>query len=107
MEKEFFDKIMFFDGDGCETTLTYYLLKGSISEEFCDLMVYGAQIDREKQFLNGKTERDKKIIHDLFFVKSEAEEFLKMIADKRITPTELKFAVHKYIGERLKNVESV
>lgn len=108
MKKEFFSEILVKDGN-CRQDLTYYILTDSVSEEYCDLIVYGVEIDRETTYIDGKTERDKKIITDLFFVKEEAEEFLRKISDNRVTPTRLKYAVRDYIGEQLqsKNVKSV
>ncbi len=109
MKKEFFNKTVIKDKADRQQMLTYYLLTGCVSEEYCDLVVYGAEIDREIMHPDGKVERDKKIIPDLFFVKDEAEEFLQKIFDKKITPTGLKYAVRDYIGEKLqtKNVENV
>lgn len=108
MKKEFFEGITITDG-GCRQELEYFILTDSVSEEYCDLIVYGAEIDRVLTHENGKIERDKKIIPDLFFVKDEAEEFLRKISDNKVTPTELKYVVRDHIGEQLhtKNTESV
>lgn len=109
MKKEFFNKTEKTEQNGSRHFIAYYLLSGRISEEYCDLIVYGAEIDREITYANGKRERDKKIISDLFFVRDEAEDFLQKIFDDEITPTELKYAVREYIGEKLqrKNIKSV
>ena len=108
MKKEFFGKEIIMEA-GCRQELTYYILTDSVREEYCDLIVYGVEIDRVLTHKNGKTERDKKIIPDLFFVKEEAEEFLRKISQNKVTPVELKLAVRDYIGEQLqiKNVESI
>ena len=109
MKKEFFSEVTIVQDGNCEQVLTYYLLTGCVSEEYCDLMVYGVEIDREIRQGGKKRERDKKVIPDLFFVKGEAEEFLQKISDKKVAPTDLKYAVREYIGEKLqaKNVKSV
>lgn len=84
--------------------LTYYLLTDSVSEEFCDLKVYGVEIDKVSE-----QKSEKKIIPDLFFTKGEAEDFLQRISDRNVTPTELKYEVSKYIDDRLRpcSVKSV
>lgn len=107
MKKEFFNRIEKVEQDGSRQFLAYYLLTGWVSEEYCDLVVYGAEIDREITYADGKRERDKKVIPDLFFVRDEAQEFLQKIFDNEVTPTELKYAIREYIGEKLKNVKSV
>ena len=101
MKKEFFKETTVLASDSCEQILKYYLLTGCVSEEYCDLMVYGIEIDREVRTNGRKRERDKKVIRDLFFVKEEAEDFLQKIFEKKVTPTELRFAVREYIGEKL------
>ncbi len=77
--------------------LTYYLLTDSVSEEFCDLKVYGVEIDKLSE-----QKSEKKIIPDLFFTKGEAEDFLQRISDNKVTPTELKYEVSKCIDDRLR-----
>lgn len=108
MKKDFFKEVTI-THQGCRQELAYYILTDSVSEEYCDLIVYGTEIDRVLTHPNGLIERDKKIIPDLFFVKEEAEEFLRKISDNKITPVELKYAVRDYIGKQLhiKDTESV
>ncbi|MBO5059811.1 MAG: hypothetical protein J6C82_02695 [Clostridia bacterium] len=103
MKKEFFDEMCIEVTENIPYTmkLTYYLLTDSVREEFCDLNVYGVEIDKESRFKNGKIEREKKIIGDLFFRKGEAEEFLRRISDNQVTPMGLKDVISDYIGERL------
>ena len=81
--------------------LTYYLLTDSISDEHCDLKVYGAEIDKEN-IGQECGQREKKIIKDLFFRRSDAEEFLKKISAGTVTPMGLKYAVRDHINEKLK-----
>lgn len=111
MQKDFFDELITgIKGiTACTQKLTYYLLTSSVSEEYCDLKVYGVEIDRVAEYADGKRESDKKIISDLFFSREEAETFLERILKKEVTPIGLKNAVHDYIGERLqiRNVKSV
>lgn len=102
MKKEFFNEVTVSAKGSCEQVLKYYLLTGCVSEEYCDLMVYGVEIDREVRCNGKKQERDKKVIPDLFFVREEAEEFLQKISEEKVTPTELKYAVREYISEKLR-----
>ena len=83
--------------------LTYYLITNSVSEEYCDLKVYGVEIDKKCPY---EKDSEKKLITDLFFQKDEAEIFLEKLVDNQVTPMGLKYAVREYIGERL-NVCSV
>ncbi len=76
--------------------LTYYLLIENISDEHCDLKVYGAEIEK---LTGGKIE--KKIMNDLFFRRSDAEDFMRRISSCAVTPMGLKYAVQEHISERL------
>ncbi len=94
--RELFKSISVTGDSGVLDKLTYYLLTDSVSEEFCDLKVYGVEIDKVSE-----KKSEKKIIPDLFFDKSEAEEFLRKISDNKVTPTQLKYEVSRCIDERL------
>ncbi len=103
MKKEMFDEI-YLEQDGktpCRIKLTYYLLTDSVSEEYCDLKVYGVEIDKAEEDRCGRKNREKKIIGDLFFKKNEALEFLRKICDNKVMPMGLKYVVNDYIGERI------
>ncbi len=98
MEKEFYNEIYVdTESDTPEKMqLTYYLLSENISDEHCDLKIYGAEIDKT---IGGKTE--KKIMRDLFFRRSDAEEFMRKISSGTVTPMGLKYAVQEHICESL------
>ena len=106
MKREFFDEIII---DMAEDTphqmkLTYYMLVDSVREEYCDLKVYGAEIDKEDIFSGGVRENESKIIKNLFFRHSEAEAFLKKLVRAKVTPMGLMPAVSEHIGERIKQL---
>lgn len=82
--------------------LTYYLLTDSVREEYCDLLVYGAEIDKEVIFGGGVGENESKIIKNLFFRKQEAEDFLNKLVRNQVTPMGLKSAISEHIGEQIK-----
>lgn len=107
MERKFFDEVLVdnYEGSGAVMRLTYYLLTSPVSEEHCDLLVYGAEIDMHTVFENGASEREKKIIRELFFKKSDAEEFLGMIAENVVTPMGLKHAVEEYVDKKMKIID--
>lgn len=102
MKKELFDEIYVDKTEEipCRTKLTYYLLTDSVSEEYCDLKVYGVEIDKTDDAV--KKNRERKIIGDLFFKKNEALSFLRKICDNKVTPIDLKYVVNEYVGERIK-----
>ena len=89
--------------------LTYYLLEDNISEEYCDLKIYGVLVEKESVSKSGNIVRERKSIPDLFFTKGEAELFLERICEQRVMPIDLKFAVKPYVQEQfgIKSVESV
>ena len=109
MEKEFFNRIEIMKDTPNRMTLTYYLLEGSISEEYCDLKIYGVLVEKEFISKSGQVMRETKSIPDLFFTKTEARAFLERIYEERIMPIDLKYAVKPYIKEQIgmKSVESV
>ena len=96
MQKECYKKVEI--ADDCNMELTYYLLTDSVREEYCDLKVYGAEIQKNCP-LDGETEN--KAIKNLFFRRSEAENFLEKLARNRVTPMGLISAVSEHIGEQL------
>ena len=81
--------------------LTYYLLTENVREEYCDLKVYGAEIDKENIF-GGEFENESKVIKNLFFRRQEAESFLEKLSRNQVTPMGLKSAVTEHIGEQIK-----
>ena len=106
MKKKFFDEITAqIEGDTPhQMKLTYYMLIDSIREEYCDLKVYGVEIYKEDIFSGGVCETESKIIKNLFFRHSEAEEFLKKLVRARVTPMGLMPAVSEHIGEKIKQL---
>ena len=109
MNKELFDRIELLKDTPSSITLTYYLLEGNISEEYCDLKIYGVLVEKDVVSKNGRIMKETKSIPDLFFTKAEAKSFLERICGERIMPIDLKYEVKPYIEEkiRLKNVEGV
>ena len=109
MEKELFKQIELLKDTPGRITLTYYLLESNISEEYCDLKIYGVLVEKESTSKNGRSMKEAKSIPDLFFTKQEARLFLEKICRDRIMPIDLKYAVKPYVEEQIliKNVESV
>ena len=100
MKKEVYDEIVIKAESGEDIRLTYYLLTGAVSQEYCDLEVYGVEIDKE-HILGGM---EKKQIKNLFFKRSEAIDFLKKIARNKVTPMELKYVIKEYIADRIDSI---
>ena len=107
MKKEFFDNVTVRVEDDVpyDMKLTYYLLTDAVSEEYCDLNVYGVEI--EKEVTSGRHAGiERKMIKDLFFKKCEAIKFLTKITENSVTPTELKYVIKDYVCQQI-NVLSV
>ena len=106
MERKFFDEITvdIREDTAHQMKLTYYILVDSVREEYCDLKVYGAEIDKEDIYSGCVRENESKIIKNLFFRHSEAEAFLKKLVRLRVTPMGLSAAVSEHIGERIKQL---
>ena len=106
MKRKFFDEITveIKEDKPHQMKLTYYMLIDSVREEYCDLKVYGAEIDKEDIFSGGVCENESKIIKNLFFRHSEAEAFLKKLVKAKVTPIGLMPAVSEHIGERIKEL---
>ena len=103
MKKELFDKVTVrVDEDiPYDMELTYYLLTDAVSEEYCDLEVYGVEIDKEVKF--GKYAGvERKMVKDMFFKKCEALDFLSKISRNTVTPMELKYVIKDYISQQIK-----
>ena len=101
MNKEFFSEVnVVSDENMHEIKLTYYLLSGSVSREYCDLEVYGVEIDKETVPC-GKSGKEKKQIKNLFFKRSEAVNFLEKISRNKVTPMELKYVIKEYIDDQI------
>ena len=106
MEREFYKEIIVEADDTVpyKMKLTYYLLTDKVSEEYCDLTVYGAEIDKESYRFDGSPEEERKILKDLFFRRNEAESFMKKLVRNKVTPMGLKYAVREHIGEKISAV---
>lgn len=111
MKKELFKEVYVGkrEDSHIDVTLTYYLLTDSVSEEYCDLKVYGVEIDKEEKKMNSTALVEKKIIKDLFFKKRDAVDFLREICENKVMPMELKYAIDDYIGDKVQfyNTEKV
>ena len=106
MKRELFDEITVDvrEDRAHRMKLTYYMLVDSVREEYCDLKVYGAEIDKEDIYSGGVRENESKIVKNLFFRHGEAEEFLKKLVRARVTPMGLESSVSEHIGERIKQL---
>ena len=105
MKKELFDQVTVKveDDAPCDMKLTYYLLTGAVCEEYCDLNVYGVEI--EKEITSGiNTGIERKMIKDLFFKKCEAIKFLELISKNTVTPIELKYVIKEYVCQQIEEL---
>ncbi len=82
--------------------LSYYMLTDRVREEYCDLKVYGAEIEKTGFMDDGKIIHEKKVIKNLFFKRCEAEDFMSKLINGVVTPVGLKYAVQEHIGEQIR-----
>ena len=103
MQKELFDELLINTDDEVphKIKLTYYMITDCVREEYCDLKVYGAEIEKEEIFEDGKSKYESKIIKNLFFRHSEAENFMKKLKDGGVTPMGLMSAVSEHINDQI------
>ena len=106
MKRKLFDEIVIDlkEEEPHRIKLTYYMLVDSVREEYCDLKVYGAEIDKEEVFSGGICKNESKIIKNLFFRYSEAEDFLATLVRAQVTPMGLMSAVSEYVGEKIRQL---
>ncbi|MCX7715324.1 MAG: DUF6514 family protein [Clostridia bacterium] len=81
--------------------LEYYLVEKEIAEEYCDLKSYGVQITKISIFNDGRRSEEYKLINDIFFDKNDAENFIQIIAENRVTPTSLRDVIDDFIGQTI------
>ena len=104
MKKECFNSVTVRVEDDIpyDMKLTYYLLTGAVSEEYCDLKVYGVEIKKEVVSEKIKVGVERKMVKDLFFKRHDAVEFLNKIIRNKVTPMELKYVIKDYIHEQIR-----
>lgn len=85
----------------CKMVLSYYLIEEEIAVEYCELKSYGVEVRKTAHFADEHTEKECKRISNLFFNRSEAEQFLEKIARNKVTPIGLKDVVEDYAGKQV------
>lgn len=84
-----------------DLTLEYYMITEPLCEEYCDLLRYGAKIKMITQNGDSEPEEETSEIRDIFYRKSDAEEFMEVIMRNKVTPTGFHDIVKEYIQNRL------
>ena len=109
MRKEYFDRVtvQVEDEQAHEMTLTYYLLTSNVKEDCGDFCVYGVEVQKESTNNSPINGAERKVIRDLFFKKSEAIEFLRLISKGCVTPIGLKYVVKDYVYDKIQQLSSV
>lgn len=80
--------------------LQYSLLEDDLEIGIYILKCYGFEIKKTAEH-GGKTLSEVKQIHNAFFNKNEAAEFLKKIADAKVTPIALSGILEDYISDAI------
>lgn len=83
-------------------TLEYYIVSEPLCAEYSDLMRYGVKIKMIAEFNDGTTDEEVKEIRDIFYRENDAEKFIKLLAENKVTPTHLREIVEEYISNSLK-----
>ena len=85
--------------------LRYYIIARSISEEYSDLESYGVRIEKINIYAGGGKTVETKQINNIFYRKSDVEEFIKMIKRCAVTPVSLHEVVDDYIIKTLEEAK--
>lgn len=103
MQKELVDEVVIDleDESPRQIKLAYYMITDNIREEYCDLKVYGAEIEKTEIFAGNVCEKESKMMKNLFFRYSEADGFLKKLVTGKVTPMGLVSAVSEHINEQM------
>ena len=83
------------------TYLDYYIVPESISASYCDLKCYGIKIEKTVLFEGGGKIKEMQQIYNVFYRKSDADEFAELAAQNRVEPSGLRLFMEKYITESL------
>ena len=87
-------------------TLKYYVISEPFCAEFTDLLKYGIKIKLIAEFEDGTSEEESKEIRDIFYRKQDADKFIKLLSDNKVTPTHLQDIVRDYIKDTIKAAKS-
>ena len=80
-----------------EIMLDYYLIRESISEDYCDLIRYGVKVVKTVGYGGGGKTVESKQINNIFYREDEADGFLQLIMRNKVTPVSLMDVVEDYI----------
>lgn len=83
-------------------TLEYYIISEPLCEEYSDMMRYGIKIKMTAEFTDGTTDEEIKEIRDIFYRRKDAESFIKLLLENKVTPTHLREIIEEYISDTLK-----
>lgn len=85
--------------DLLDMELSYYIVTEDISRRHCDLESYGVKVVKTQCSEGGGRIQETKEIDNIFYRKSDAEKFVKLIMDNKVTPMTLHEVVEDYISD--------
>ncbi|MDD6484844.1 MAG: DUF6514 family protein [Clostridiales bacterium] len=88
-----------------DAELRYYIVVQSISERYSDLESYGVRVEKINVYEGGGKSVETKQINNIFYKKSDIEEFVRIIKQGKVTPTSLYDVVEDYIIETLEKAK--
>lgn len=101
MNDEIYYGRMSVNADG-EMTLDYYLIRESISEDYCDLIRYGVKVVKTVRECGGGKTVELKQINNIFYREEEADDFVRLIMRNKVTPISLMDVVEDYIIDSIR-----
>lgn len=81
--------------------LEYYIIPECISADYCDLKSYGIKILKTVFYEGGGKSAESAQINNVFYRRSDADEFLSIIAEKTAEPQSLRTEMERYIIESI------
>lgn len=78
-------------------TIKQYLLSGKLHEKYSDLFTYGVRIEKITSVYGGVRSRTTNEMHMIFCRRSDAENFMEYIRERRTPPERLQDDVNSFI----------
>ncbi|MBP3360192.1 MAG: hypothetical protein J6N52_05020 [Clostridia bacterium] len=84
-----------------DMTIEYYMTEELLCSRYSDLKRYGVIVKKTCSFPDGTATGEEKQINDIFYRKSDADDFLDMLIRNRVTPMAVEEIIQEYICNKL------
>lgn len=78
--------------------LEYYIVERRIGEQYCELKSYGIHI---RYVYTSDGSEENKYIGDIFFSETDTENFVRILAENKVKPSEFKAVIDEYVKETI------